>query len=322
MTKVMRWGVMGNALIARNQVAPAIQLAEHCALVAVATRSATAPEFAARYPEITVHQGYEALLKDSNVDAIYIPLPNDMHIEWTLKCLAAGKHVLCEKPIALLASQIDDVIAARDKSGLLAAEAFMVVHHPQWRRIRELVQGGAIGKLRHVQGVFTYNNSGDPSNIRQKPGHGGGALLDIGVYPSVTTRFVSGQEPLELRARITRENGVDTVARVQGDFDGFSCDFYCSMRMNRLQEMLFHGEDGYIRVKAPFNPISEGPSEIQIRDSEANDRVEYFYRAMQYKLMIEAFRRAAFEGEAFACPLEFSRGNQAMIDAIFAADPA
>ena len=320
MNKPLRWGVLGAAKIARDQLCPAIHQAARGQLVALATRdSARAAPFVAQYPGLRVHDNYNALLDDPEIDAIYIPLPNDMHIPWSVRAIEAGKHVLCEKPMALRADQFDALIDLRDRAGLVVAEAFMVLHHPQWARLRALLAGGEIGALGHVEGIFAYNNANDPGNIRNLAAHGGGALLDIGVYPLVTTRFATGGEPVEVSARMILENGVDTTTRAGLDFAGFSLDMMVSMRLGLRQSMVFHGTDGWIGVAAPFNPGDYGEAQLQIHGRDGSLRVERFGVAPQYQLMIEAFNRAALDGVPFPVPLEFSRGNQRAIDAIFAA---
>ena len=263
------------------------------------------------------HASYEALLADPEIDAVYIPLPNGAHVEWTEKCLAAGKHVLCEKPIALRADEIDGLIAARDQSGRFAAEAFMVTHHPQWIRARELVRGGAIGRLRQVQGAFSFFNP-DPANIRNDPAQGGGALRDIGVYPSVTTRFVTGEEPLEVaHAAIDWDLGIDATARAMLRFEGFDLDFYVSMRMAPRQLMVFHGEEGFLSVLAPFNAYAYGDQVIELRRADGTITRERFGMADQYLAQADAFHATVLDGAAYPCTLEFSRGNQVMIDMIY-----
>ena len=319
MHEPVRWGVLGTAKIAREQLCPAIHEAARGALVALATRDVTrAASFATQYPDLRIHEGYDALLTDPDVDAVYIPLPNHLHVEWTRKCLEAGKHVLCEKPIALTAGDIDDLIALRDETGLFVAEAVMVVHHPQWLRVRQMLADGVIGRLRQVSGVFTYNNAANPENIRNQPGMGGGGLLDIGIYPSVTTRFVTGKEPETITARVEYERGVDVAARVQAAFDAFDLDFYCSMRMALRQEMVFHGEDGWIRLAAPFNAGGYDTAALHLMRPDRSEMIERFAAAKQYVLQIEAFNRVLLDGGTFGCSLEFSRGTLAMIDAAFA----
>ncbi|MGB8622657.1 MAG: Gfo/Idh/MocA family oxidoreductase [Paracoccaceae bacterium] len=318
MSDPIRWGVLGAAKFAEEHMAPAIHAARGAKLAAIATRS---PEKAAGFrsfcPDISVHDSYDALLSDPQIDAVYIPLPNSMHVEWTKKALEAGKHVLCEKPIAMKADEIDELIALRDRSGLLAAEAYMIVHHPQWQRVRELLADGAVGRLRHVNGIFSFDNSGDPGNIRNKPETGGGGVRDIGVYTFGSTRFATGQEPQDVAAVLTLENGVDVKAEVSAQFDGFSFFSVLSMRMQPWQEMLFHGTEGVIRLSAPFNAGVFGEARIEHRRGGGPTQVEIFPAANQYVLQVEAFCRSVRDGVPYACPLEFSRGTQAMIDRVF-----
>jgi predicted dehydrogenase len=252
------------------------------------------------------------------VDAVYIPLPNHLHVDWSIRAAQAGKHVLCEKPIALVASQIDDLIAARDRTGKLIAEAFMVAHHPQWDRVRTLLASGVIGRLEHVEGCFTYTNR-DLGNIRHDPAMGGGGLRDVGVYPCVTARMATGAEPMRLRSDIRLQNGVDIFARVWADFPDFTMSFYCGMMQTRRQHMIFHGQDGWIELAAPFNGNVYGDARVEWKGVDGVLQMERFNIVNQYALMLENFAASATTGTPFACPLEFSRGNQAMIDAIFAA---
>ena len=317
MGDAMRWGILGAAKIARTALLPAIQAAEGAELVALATGDAAkAAAFRAVVPGLRV-MGYEDLLADPGVDAVYIPLPNHLHVDWTLRALAAGKHVLCEKPLAMEAGEIDRLIAARDASGLLAAEAFMVCHHPQWTRLRAMLADGAIGELGHVEGMFTYRNT-DMGNIRNRAETGGGGLRDIGVYPLVTARFATGVEPGAIRADVRLENGVDVFARVWADFPGFTFSMHCGMRLQRRQDMVFHGTEGWIRMTAPFNPPQMGEAQIVLHRADGSVLVERFAEVDQYRRMVEAFGRAARGQAPFACPLEFSRGNQRAIDAILA----
>ncbi|MFN4101572.1 MAG: Gfo/Idh/MocA family protein [Pararhodobacter sp.] len=315
----MRWGILGAAKIARQYVAPAILTARGAELAALATATPVkAAPFLAIAPGLQIHESYEALLADPEIDAVYIPLPNHLHVDWSLRALAAGKHVLCEKPLALDASGVDQLIAARDASGMLCAEAFMVCHHPQWHRVRQMLQDGAIGTLVSVDAAFTFNNP-DPANIRNRVETGGGALYDIGVYPCLTTRFATGTEPGEIRARILRENGVDVTTQVQADFPGFTLNFQCSTRMAPYQRITFHGTEGVIELRAPFNAGVAGAAQIVLTRGYDDTRIERFEPVNQYTLMIEAFEASVAEGVPFACPLEFSRGNAVMVDRILAA---
>ncbi len=318
----IRWGVLGAAKFAQQHMAPAIHQAVGAELVALATRDpAKAAPFQAFCPNLMVYDDYDALLAAPDIDAVYVPLPNHIHVDWTKKALAAGKHVLTEKPIAMHAPEIDDLIALRDQSGLLAAEAYMIVHHPQWIRARELVQTGAIGNLIHVDGVFSYDNSADQGNIRNNPETGGGGIRDIGVYTYGATRFVSGQEPRSITmARLKRENGVDVIAEVSADFGGFSHTSVVSMRMFPRQEMTFHGDEGFFRLSAPFNPGLYGQAQIELHQPDQAVRIERFPAVQQYKIQVENFCNSVRDGVPYPCPLEFSRGTQAMIDMVFAAE--
>lgn len=315
---VVRWGILSAAKIAREWVCPAIHKSRRGVVAAVASRDRDRAQALADIYGARAIGGYEDLLDDPEIDAIYIPLPNGAHVEWTRKCLEAGKHVLCEKPIALRAEEIDGLIAARDASGKFAAEAFMVTHHPQWLRVRELLQEGAIGELRHVQAAFSFFNP-DPDNIRNMPNQGGGTLRDIGVYPCVVTRFVTGREPDAIRATIDWDMGIDATARVSADFPGFGLDFYVSMRMAPRQVVTFHGTAGWLSVLTPFNARAYGDTVLERRDLSGRITLERFPLADQYCAQADAFADTILDGADYVCPLEFSRGNQRMIDMIYEA---
>jgi len=320
MAESVRWGVLSAAKIAKEWLCPAIHNCTDGHLAAIASRTpGKAADLAKPYRGVKLFDDYDALLTSSDIDAVYIPLPNAAHVEWTNRALDAGKHVLCEKPIALKAEEIDGLISARDRSGLLAAEAFMVVHHPQWKRIRELLSEGVIGDLRHVQGAFSFFND-DLKNIRNDASQGGGALRDIGVYPSVTTRFATGEEPKKARSKITWDNGIDATARVWAEFPSFSLDFYVSMRMHPRQEMVFHGSNGWIKVLTPFNAKLYGDDVLEIRDQTGSIRLERFPMVDQYVQQINAFNSSILNSSDYPCTLEFSRGNQVMIDMIYAGE--
>lgn len=321
----VKWGVLGAAKFAQEQMAPAIHAARGAELVALATSDpAKAAPFQEFCPRLKVHAGYEALLADPEVEAVYIPLPNHLHVLWTLKALAAGKHVLTEKPIALHAHEIDQIIHARDAAKRLAAEAFMIVHHPQWQRAKALVEEGAIGRVSHVDAVFSYDNRNSPENIRNRPETGGGGVRDIGVYTYGSVRFVTGAEPVELQARLKRENGVDTWAQVTGEMAGplgrFTYSAITSMRLFNRQEVVFQGDKGMIRVaNGPFNAAVHDQAQLELHQPGQRVTIERFPGVNHYKLQVEAFCRSVRTGEAYPCPLEFVRGTQAMIDMVFAA---
>ncbi|WP_116131618.1 Gfo/Idh/MocA family protein [Tropicimonas sp. IMCC34043] len=316
---VIRWGILGAANFARREMAPAIHAAKGARLQALATSDlAKAAPFLDFCPDLRLHASYEALLADPEIDAVYLPLPNHLHVEWSLKALAAGKAVLCEKPMALKASDFDRLIAARDASGLLAAEAYMVVHHPQWQRARRLVGDGAIGQLENVRGAFCYNNP-DPANIRNRPETGGGAMRDIGVYPIGTMRFVTGAMPEVIDWDVTWENEVDVTSRARARSDSFAFDMLLSMRLCPFQEMVFHGDKGVLRVPVPFNANSAGEARIELLAPDGTITIERWPAVNQYVLQVEAFGESLRNGTPYPCPLEFSRGTEEMIDAFFAA---
>ena len=262
----INWGIIGASKFAREQMGPAIHMAKGARLAGIASSSQEkVAAFQSFAPDAGFYSTYDELISAPDIDAIYIPLPNHIHVEWTQKALAAGKHVLCEKPLAMSAEEFDPVISQRDATGLLAAEAYMIVHHPQWQMAREMVQDGAIGELIHVDAAFSYNNSADKQNIRNFPETGGGSLPDIGVYTFGSTRFVTGLEPTTItHANITWENGVDVVARICADFPGFTYSSLTSMRMAPRQEVVFHGNEGVLRLTAPFNPSVFGEAQVHL----------------------------------------------------------
>ena len=319
----VRWGILGAANFAREQMAPAIHAAHGAELYALATSNPEkANGFKTFCPGLKVHSSYDALLADHQIEAVYIPLPNHLHVEWTLKALAAGKHVLTEKPIALQASEIDQIIAARDASGLLAAEAYMIVHHPQWQRAKAWLEAGEIGRLRHVDAAFSFNLSpGD--NIRNRPETAGGGLRDIGVYTFGSARFVTGSEPVDLSARLIRENGVDVFAQVAGIMDGphgrFTYGSMTSMRLYNRQVVTFQGDEGMIRLEGgPFNANVNDLAKVELHRHGNAVLTDRFPTANHYVLQVEAFGRSIRDGVAYPCPLEFVRGTQAMMDQVFA----
>ncbi|MCG6904737.1 MAG: Gfo/Idh/MocA family oxidoreductase [Rhodobacter sp.] len=321
MSDPIRWGVLGAAQFAREHMAPAIHAAKGARLAALATSSPEkAAGFQAFQPDLRLHDSYDALLADPAIDAVYVPLPNHLHVEWAKKALQAGKHVLCEKPIAMQTGQIDELIALRDRTGLLAAEAYMIVHHPQWQQAKALYEQGAIGKLVLVDGVFSYDNRDDTDNIRNRPETGGGSLPDIGVYTFGSARFVTGEEPGAVQARIRRENGVDVVAHVTADFPSFRYSSVTSMRMFTRQYMAFHGESGVITLTCPFNAGVFGQAELRLERDGMTVQTQRWPDVNHYVNQVQNFGHSIRTGAAYPCPLEFSRGTQAMIDKAFAAE--
>jgi predicted dehydrogenase len=269
-------------------------------------------------PEIEIYRSYEELLADDRINAVYIPLPNTMHVDWTIRAIKSGKHVLCEKPIAMRAKEIDELIKLRNTTGLLVAEAYMIVHHPQWIKAKEIVQSGVLGDLIQVDAVFSYNNQADLENIRNNSNMGGGGLPDIGVYTLGSVRFVTDQEPAAIRhVDIKYENGVDVWALAAFDFPKFKFTSITSMRMAPRQEVTFQGTDGFIKLTAPFNPLVYDKAEIIKRMNDGTEEVFSYPGVSQYVNQIEAFSDAVLNEKTYPCSLEFSQGTQAMIDSIF-----
>ncbi len=319
---MLRFGILSTARIGRELVVPAIQDAENCVVTAVASRDvAKARAMADRFGAPHAFGSYEEMLASDVIDAVYIPLPTSQHVEWSLKAAEAGKHVLCEKPISLKAAEIEKLIAARDRHKVLIAEAFMVTYAPVWLKVRELLKDKAIGELKHVQGAFTYFNR-DPSNMRNIPELGGGALPDIGVYPTITTRFVTGAEPERVQAVTRRdpEFGTDIYSSVKADFGSFEMTFYVATQMAGRQVMVFHGTEGYIEVKSPFNADRWGAEEVELTNQKHDiSQIFRFQDSRQYRRQAEAFAHAAKGEPAEVVTLENSLLNQRFIDAIYRA---
>ena len=319
MSDILRWGILGASKFAFEHMLPAMQLAKNNICVALATRDKSkAMQFLQINPEINIYNNYDSLLNDPNIDAIYIPLPNHLHIEWSRKALKAGKHVLCEKPISLNANEIDELIELRDETGLLVAEAYMILHHPQWIYAKKLLDSGVIGNLIQVDGVFSYNNSDDQNNIRNSAKTGGGSLLDIGVYTFGSTRFMTGEDPEEItQTNILWENKVDVWASVSAKFSSFQFLSVTSMRMHPRQEMNFHGSKGIISLSSPFNPKVFGEAEVHLCLNQGDRKTVKFTSENHYVMQLEAFNTSVRDGSEYACSLEFAKGTQQMIDMVF-----
>jgi predicted dehydrogenase len=319
---MFRWGVLSTAKIGRDQVIPAIVDAENGVLSAIASRDLSkARALAERFGAPHAFGSYEELLASETVDGVYIPLPTSQHVEWTAKAIEAGKHVLVEKPLALDAQDILPLIELASRHRVLVCEAFMVIYHPQWQKVRDLVRSGAIGRLRHVQGAFSYFNV-DPTNMRNQLSLGGGALPDIGVYPTVSTRFVTGREPARVQATIERDKafGTDIYSSIRADFVDFELSFYLSTQMANRQLMVFHGDKAFIEVHSPFNAGLYDHHRIELHNQGHNEATVFrFPGTQQYKLEVETFARAAQGGKDEVFTLENSVLNQKVIDAIFRA---
>lgn len=321
---MLNWGILSTANIGIQHVIPAILNSNNGVATAIASRSTTrAEEVAERFAIPQVFGNYDEMLASDAVDAIYIPLPTSHHVEWTIKAANAGKHVLCEKPISLRTEEIGDIIKARERNNVLISEAFMVTYHPQWHKVRSLIAEGAIGTLKHVQAAFSYHNT-DPENMRNIQDLGGGALPDIGVYPTVTTRFATGAEPQRVSARVDRDPhfGTDIYSTCRADFGSFEMTMYVSTQLALRQEIAFHGDKGWIDVKAPFNAGLYDADVVTLHSVDHEEARNYRFSGVnQYQLEVEAFGRAVTgspENEGIFS-LESSRLNQMFIDAIYRA---
>ncbi len=320
----VRWGVLGVARIATNRVIPSMQAGELSEVAAIASRDrARAEEAARRFGIASAYGSYEELLADPSVEAIYNPLPNHLHVPWSIRAAEAGKHVLCEKPVGLNAAEVRDLIAARDRTGVIIGEGFMVKTHPQWLRVVELVRGGRIGELRFAVCSFGFTLA--PGNIRDRREYGGGGLLDIGCYPIFTSRMVFGEEPARVSAALVRDpaSGVDTLASAILEYPSGHCVMAACTRVAFHQSMQFFGSAGCIRLEAPFNPRMGGPSRIVIDDCRdlygSGATVEEFAPSNQYTIQGDLFSRAICEAGTPPVPLENSLRNMAVMDAVFRA---
>jgi predicted dehydrogenase len=322
-TQKVRWGVLGVAKIATEKVIPAMQRGRYSEVTAIASRSAEKARGAAAALGIPKAYGsYEALLDDPDVDAVYNPLPNDLHVPWTAKAAERGKHILCEKPIALTADEARQLIAARDRTGAKIQEAFMVRTHPQWLKVRDLVRQGAIGELRSMLGVFSYFNR-DAANIRNLPGAGGGALMDIGCYLINTSRFLFGREPSRVMGLIDRDPDlkVDRMTTLLLDFGSGHAAGTCSTQMVFYQQMQIFGTTGRIELPIPFNAPPDRPCRV-IVDTGTDlfgggvSTIE-IDTCNQYTIQGDLFSKAILDGTEVPSPIEDAVKNMACIDAVF-----
>jgi predicted dehydrogenase len=320
--KKLRWGVLGVSKFAVNRAIPGMLKSPGTASVSIASRDLAKAEAAVAQLGLRRAFGsYEAMLADPAIDAIYNPLPNHLHVPWSIQALEAGKPVLCEKPLALRAADVEALIAARDKSGAIAGEAFMVRTHPQWLRTREEVQSGRLGSLRASLGFFSYFNA-DPANIRNKPDLGGGGLMDIGCYPIHTTRFVFGEEPRRVAAMMERDPalGTDRLTSAILEFPSGQAIFTCSTQLVPYQRMQFFGTKGRVEIEIPFNAPPDRPTRLFIDDGGdlfgSGISTETFETGDQYAWQATEFARAVAGERAVAVPLEDARRNMEVIDAI------
>jgi predicted dehydrogenase len=326
MTEAVRWGVLGTAGIAVRKVIPAMIGSELSHVVGIASRNVDrAGEVAAQFSIPRSFGSYEELLDDPEIEAVYIPLPNHMHAEWTLRAAAAGKHVLCEKPLAITAAEAMEMVEGCARAGVKLMEAFMYRLHPLWERTRQLVSDGHIGELLAIQAFFSYRNV-DATNIRNIPEYGGGALMDVGCYPINVARMMFGSEPEGVKASIVRhpDFGTDVLTSAVLDFGGRQASFMCSTILESDQRVHLMGTDGRLVVEIPFNIPPDRPTRV-VRyaggQPPADPGVEVFEvpAADQYRLQADAFSRAIRIDREVPTPPADAVGNMTVIEQVLAA---
>jgi len=316
--KKIRWGVLSTARIGTEKVIPAMQLGEYCTVTAIASRQLEKAQAAARRLGIEKTYGsYEELLADPDVDAVYLPLPNHLHVPWAIKALKAGKHVLCEKPIGLNAAEAQELLeASRKFPRLKVMEAFMYRHHPQWQWAKKRVSEGKIGELRTIQSFFSYYNS-DPNNIRNKADSGGGGLMDIGCYCISLSRFIFGAEPRRVCGIMEEDPNmkVDRLTSAILKFSSGTSTFTCATQLVPYQRVNIFGTKGRIEIEIPFNTPSDRPCKVWYGDG---NRVEEVILEVcnQYTIQGDLFSRAVLKDKEVPVPLEDAVANMQVIEAI------
>lgn len=316
----LRWGVLSTANIGRTKVIPAIQSSQYSEVIAICSRSqASAEEAAGECGIERTYGSYEALLADPDIDVIYNPLPNHMHVPWSVKALEAGKHVLCEKPLGLNAADLTPLLeAAQQYPQLKVMEAFMYRFHPQWKKAHELVTDGSIGQLRTIHSHFSYNNR-EPENIRNIALMGGGALMDIGCYCISVARHLFGSEPLRVLAQITPYAGYEVDCFVSGilEFADGSSTFTASTKIENDQYVKASGEAGSVIIPLPFSPIADTETEIFLQRDRQSEKFA-IAGSDHYREMADAFALSILNDQPVPTPLSDALANMTIIDALFA----
>ena len=319
MAKV-RWGVLSTANIGTAKVLPAMQRGEFCEIAALGSRDEAKGRAAAAKLGIPQTYGsYEALLADPAIDAIYNPLPNHLHVPWTIKALEAGKHVLCEKPIALTAAEAQELVdAAARYPHLKVMEAFMYRHHPQWQRAKAIVAEGGVGELKTINSFFSYYND-NPDNIRNMADIGGGGLMDIGCYNISLSRFIFGAEPTRVLGIIERDPrfGTDRLTSGLLDFGTGTATFTCSTQLSNHQRANIYGTTGRVEVEIPVNAPPDRPCRIWHQRGGAAEEIT-FDTVDQYTIQGDLFARAILDDTPVPTPLTDAVANMRVIEALVA----
>jgi predicted dehydrogenase len=323
----VKWGIIGVAKIGMEKVIPAMQEGDGIEITAIASRDPARAEAARKELGIAkAHGSYEALLADPEIEAVYIPLPNHLHVDWAAKALDAGKHVLCEKPLGMNAHEAATLIAAQERSGRLLQEAFMVKCHPQWLKAKALIEEGRIGEPRAASGIFTYMNT-DPGNVRNMADIGGGGIMDIGCYMTLMTRWMLDAEPERVVALIERDPAfhIDRLASALFDMgDGRQAAWTTSTQLVPTQRFTVLGTKGRITVEIPCNAPPDRPTRITVDDGQdlhaGGEEIIEFPTCNQYRLQGEMFSRAVRGQGPLAMTLEDSIANMKTLDALFASE--
>jgi predicted dehydrogenase len=315
----VRWGVISTADIGLNKVLPAMQRGQYCDIVGIASRKlASAQEAASRLGIRKAYGSYEALLADPEIEAVYNPLPNHLHVPWSLKALEAGKHVLCEKPLALNAAQAQSLVdAARRHPELKLMEAFMYRFHPQWQRARRLVREGAIGALRTIHSFFSYYNV-DSNNVRNQADIGGGGLYDIGCYNISLSRFMFEREPTRACGIIEYDPQfkTDRLASALLDFEEGTATFTCATQLTPYQRVNIYGTEGRVEIEIPFNAPPDRPCRLWHQSGDHLEEI-VLETVDQYTLQGDAFSQAILNDTPVPTPIEDALANMRVIDAVF-----
>ena len=320
MNKV-RWGILSTAKIGRKNVIPAMQQCTQAEVKGIASRNLEDAKNTANELGIPLAFGsYQAMLESPEIDAVYIPLPNHLHLEWILKSLDAGKHVLCEKPLVLKTQDIDAIREKAKEKGRKVGEAFMVKTAPQWLKAKEIIQSGSIGRLKSIHGFFSYFND-DPKNIRNNPAYGGGGLWDIGCYPITLSRFILEEEPLVVFGVAEKDPDfqVDRVFSGLLSFPSCASTFTASTQMVPYQRMQFFGTEKMLELQIPFNAPIDAPSLILLHSGskEDADAEQIIVPASnQYTIQGDAFSRAIMENTDVPVSLQDTLDNTKIILAL------
>ncbi len=314
----VRWGVLSTAKIGTAKVIPALAKTRHCEVVAISSRNAESARAAAKPLGIVKAYGsYEELLADPEIDAVYNPLPNHLHVPLSIAALEAGKHVLCEKPIALTSEEGQKLVdAGKRHPKLKLMEAFMYRHHPQWRRAKELATSGAIGEFRTIQSFFSYFND-EAGNIRNRPELGGGGLMDIGCYNISLSRFLFDAEPRRVYGVVEYDPrfGTDRIASAILEFDRGTSAFTCSTQLAPHQRVHAFGTTGRVEIEIPFNAPPDRPCRLWHQTGDAVNE-ETFPVCDQYAIQGDLFARAILDDTPVPTPIEDAVANMRVIEAI------